>query len=277
MTTPKVSHNLPPPHTSHKRSRSPSTNLHDADEYNPTPCPRFRKKPKTKFAGSGTEADPIDLTGDDDSDSSSNEQPAPPATAANPVDLTTAAPPATPTVEERWLRRNFPRNRPSTMAGQRPTCSAAYRWAEAAIMTTRTIMSVTWTSFESRSQGHTGGRTLAVPRYGLGSARPVSTGRLFAYWRRGGWSILGGEGDPKYGAMSFKPGHSLVWGFPEYTRIIPRVARTQLAQFTTHLRTWLFSGEGSARRADPGYLIYAHQDATLGKRRGDWGRERAGG
>ncbi|KAA8893068.1 hypothetical protein FN846DRAFT_914499 [Sphaerosporella brunnea] len=105
MTTPNVSHN--PLHTSHKRSRSPSSDIDDADEYNPTPCPRFRKKPKTKFAGSGTEADPIDLNSD-------NEEPAPPATITNPV---TVAPPPTPSMEEMWLRRNFPRRRPSTMAG----------------------------------------------------------------------------------------------------------------------------------------------------------------
>ncbi|KAA8896561.1 hypothetical protein FN846DRAFT_893248 [Sphaerosporella brunnea] len=119
MTTPKIAHNPPPPHTSHKRSRSPSSDIDDDDEYNPTPCPRPCKKPKT--AGSGTSADPIDLTGDDDSDSESNEQPAtgfpPPDTTGSPVDPTTGAPPATPSHEELWLRRNFPRRRPSTMAG----------------------------------------------------------------------------------------------------------------------------------------------------------------
>ncbi|KAA8893801.1 hypothetical protein FN846DRAFT_913638 [Sphaerosporella brunnea] len=118
MTTPKGSHNPSPPHTSHKRSGSPSCDLDDDDdEYNPTPCPRVSKKPK--FTGSGTAADPIDLTGD--CDSSSHEQRAPslppPATAANPVDPTTGAHPATPSEEELWLRRNFPRRRPNTMSG----------------------------------------------------------------------------------------------------------------------------------------------------------------
>ncbi|KAA8912625.1 hypothetical protein FN846DRAFT_903369 [Sphaerosporella brunnea] len=113
MTTPKPPHNPSRPHTCHKRSRSPSTDIDDDDdEYNPTPCPRGRKKPKTKFAGSGTEADPVDLTGD--SGSESDDEPAP---AAKPVYLPAGAPPATPSAEDQWLRRNFPRRRPSTMAG----------------------------------------------------------------------------------------------------------------------------------------------------------------
>ncbi|KAA8914727.1 hypothetical protein FN846DRAFT_885730 [Sphaerosporella brunnea] len=99
MTTPKVSHNPSPAHTSRKRSRSPSTGI---DDYNPTPCPRICKKTKTTFSGSGSEADPLDLTGDDSDES------APPAT---------GAPPATPSKEELWLRRDFPCRRPSTMAG----------------------------------------------------------------------------------------------------------------------------------------------------------------
>ncbi|KAA8892702.1 hypothetical protein FN846DRAFT_915006 [Sphaerosporella brunnea] len=121
MTTTKLAHKPSPPHTSHKRSRSPSPENDDHDEYSPTPCPRASKKTKTNTGGSGTAADPIDLTGYDDSDSESNDKPAPalpsPATAANPVDTITGAPLATPSEEELWLRRNFPRRRPNTMSG----------------------------------------------------------------------------------------------------------------------------------------------------------------
>ncbi|KAA8914082.1 hypothetical protein FN846DRAFT_886208 [Sphaerosporella brunnea] len=117
MTTPKTERNPPPPHTSHKRSRSPSCDLDDDDDYNPTPCPRACKKPKR--AGSGSAADPIDLT--HDSDPARNKQraasPPPPGTAANPIDLTIEAPTATPSEEEQWLHRNFPRRRPNTMSG----------------------------------------------------------------------------------------------------------------------------------------------------------------
>ncbi|KAA8893120.1 hypothetical protein FN846DRAFT_896257 [Sphaerosporella brunnea] len=121
MTTTKLVHKPSPPHTSHKRSRSLSPENNDDDEYSPTPCPRASKKTKTNTAGSGTAADPIDLTGDDNSDSESNDKPAPavrsPSTAANPLDTITGAPLATPSEEELWLRRNFPRRRPNTMSG----------------------------------------------------------------------------------------------------------------------------------------------------------------
>ncbi|KAA8906900.1 hypothetical protein FN846DRAFT_906779 [Sphaerosporella brunnea] len=123
MTTPKLEHKPSAPHSSHKRSRSPSSDPDDDEQYNPTPCPsRCKKtKAKTKATGSGTAADPIDLTGDDDSDSESNDEAAPallpPATAANPGNPTTGAPPATPSEEELWLRCNFPRRRSNTMSG----------------------------------------------------------------------------------------------------------------------------------------------------------------
>ncbi|KAA8902856.1 hypothetical protein FN846DRAFT_891378 [Sphaerosporella brunnea] len=302
MTTPKVSHNPSPPHTSHKRPRSPFSDTDDDDEYNPTLCSRVYKKTKTKFARSGTEADPIDLTGDSDFESENNKQPAPAVLPpGNAVDPSTGATPATPSEEEPWLPSLVAAPIPWQVScglrfgqqAQRPTGSAASGSAEAAITTTRTTvscgysrvlkdvnvrwsLSVTWTSLRSLCQEHMGGWTLAVPRCGLGSKRPVSSGQLSACWRRGGRDCLYDEGDRKCGARWFNPGASLVWSDPEYSRPIPRVAATQLVQFTTHTRTWVLLGEQSARRAGPGDWIYAPHDAMLGKRRGDWGRHRAG-